>query len=84
MGQIAKEQQEMTEQEKEAEKRNLSNRGGGAVSAEELENSSGETEKEKTGQDHSTENHEDQAPREGIGAVQDSFLIKEDVANIEK
>ncbi len=37
----------------------------------------------KTGQDHSTEDHEKEMPRDGVGAIQDSSLIKEDVAHIE-
>lgn len=35
------------------------------------------------GQDHSTEDHEKEMPRDGVGAVQDSSLIKEDIAHIE-
>lgn len=35
------------------------------------------------GQDHSTEDHEKEMPRDGVGAIQDSSLIKEDVAHIE-
>lgn len=34
------------------------------------------------GQDHSTENRENQMPTEGVGAVQDRNLIKENVAHI--
>ncbi len=37
----------------------------------------------KPGQDHSTEDHEKEMPRDGVGAIQDSSLIKEDVAHIE-
>lgn len=37
----------------------------------------------ETGQDHSTEDHEKEMPRDGVGAIQDSSLIKEDVAHIE-
>ncbi len=82
MGQIAKEQDEMTEQEKNASDRNLSNRGG--VSDEDMENSSGESEDKATGQDHSLENYEETMPDEGVGAVQDSSTIKNDVAHIEE
>ncbi|MGI8556360.1 MAG: hypothetical protein ACR2LT_08410 [Pyrinomonadaceae bacterium] len=39
--------------------------------------------KKPTGQDHSTENREDQMPTGGVGEVQDSSLIKENVAHIE-
>ena len=34
------------------------------------------------GQDHSLENYEDSMPRDGVGAIQDSSLIKENVAHI--
>ena len=34
------------------------------------------------GQDHSLENYEDSEPRDGVGAIQDSSLIKENVAHI--
>lgn len=37
----------------------------------------------KGGQDHSTEDHEKEMPRDGVGAIQDGSLIKEDVAHIE-
>ena len=36
----------------------------------------------KGGQDHSTEDHEKEMPRDGVGAIQDESLIKEDVARI--
>lgn len=36
----------------------------------------------KTGQDHSLENYEDSEPTSGVGAFQDSSLIKENVAHI--
>jgi hypothetical protein len=36
-----------------------------------------------TGQDHSTEDHEKEMPTDGVGAIQDSSLIKENVAHIE-
>ena len=35
------------------------------------------------GQDHSLENYEDSEPRSGVGAIQDSSLIKENIAHIE-
>ena len=35
------------------------------------------------GQDHSTEDHELQMPEDGVGAIQDRNLIKEDIADIE-
>ena len=34
------------------------------------------------GQDHSLENYEDSEPRDGVGAIQDSSLIKENIAHI--
>ena len=35
-----------------------------------------------TGQDHSTDHHEIEAPRDGVGAIQDHELIRNDVAGI--
>jgi len=35
-----------------------------------------------TGQDHSTDHHERQAPDDGVGAIQDRNLIKENIADI--
>ena len=35
------------------------------------------------GQDHSLENYEDSEPRDGVGAIQSSSLVKENVAHIE-
>ena len=34
------------------------------------------------GQDHSLENYEDSMPREGVGAIQDANLIKQNIARI--
>ena len=59
-------------------------RGDGTVSDEAMHKIEGKTDDRPTGQDHSTEHHEDQAPRDGVGAIQDSSLIKEDVAHIEE
>ena len=36
-----------------------------------------------TGQDHSLDNYEDSEPRSGVGAIQSSSLIKENIAHIE-
>ena len=83
MGQIAKEQDEMTEQEKNASERNLPNRGG-AVSDEDLDKASGDSDDKPTGQDHSLENYEETMPDEGVGAVQDSSTIKDGIAHIEE
>lgn len=35
------------------------------------------------GQDHSLDNYEDSEPHDGVGAVQNSSLIKENIAHIE-
>ncbi len=56
--------------------------GDGTISDEDMDKISGKSDDKPTGQDHSTEHHEDQAPRDGVGAIQDSSLIKEDVAHI--
>jgi hypothetical protein len=58
--------------------------GDGTVSDEDV-NSIGQANKEgkPIGQDHSLENYEDSEPRDGVGAIQDSSLIKENVAHIE-
>ena len=34
------------------------------------------------GQDHSTDNHENKEPTDGVGAIQDSSLIGTDIADI--
>lgn len=56
----------------------------GSVSDEDVQAITGENEDRPTGQDHSTENHEEQAPTDGVGAIQDNSLIKENVAHIEE
>lgn len=55
----------------------------GQVSDEDLQAVSGENDDRPIGQDHSLENYEDSEPTDGVGAIQDSSLIKEDVALIE-
>lgn len=57
--------------------------GDGTVSDEDV-NAIGQKNKEgkPIGQDHSLENYEDSMPREGVGAIQDSSLIKENIAHI--
>ena len=45
--------------------------GGGTVSDEDIQAITGENDDRPTGQDHSTDNHEHQAPTEGVGAIQD-------------
>lgn len=58
--------------------------GDGTVSDEDV-NSIGQANKEgkPIGQDHSLENYEKSEPRDGVGAIQDSSLIKENIAHIE-
>ena len=58
--------------------------GDGTISDEAMQAITGENDDRPTGQDHSTENHEKEMPRDGVGAIQDSSLIKEDVAHIEE
>ena len=58
--------------------------GDGTISDEAMQAITGENDDRPTGQDHSTENHEKEIPRDGVGAIQDSSLIKEDVAHIEE
>ena len=56
--------------------------GDGTVSDEAMQAINGANDDRPTGQDHSTEHHERQAPTEGVGAIQDESLIKEDIARI--
>ncbi len=57
--------------------------GDGTISDEDMQAITGANDDRPTGQDHSTEDHEKEMPRDGVGAIQDSSLIKEDVAHIE-
>ena len=57
--------------------------GDGTISDEDMQAITGENDDRPTGQDHSTEHHERQAPTSGVGAIQDENLIREDVAHIE-
>ena len=57
--------------------------GDGQISDEAMNAVKGKTDDKPTGQDHSTEHHEDQTPTDGVGAIQDGSLIKESVAHIE-
>lgn len=59
-------------------------KGDGTVSDEDMQAITGENDDRPTGQDHSTEHHERQAPTSGVGAIQDNSLIKENVAHIEE
>lgn len=36
------------------------------------------------GQDHSTDDIEDREPTEGVGAIQDNSLIRDDIADIDE
>lgn len=57
----------------------------GTISDQAVEQiSGGENDDRPTGQDHSLENYEDSEPTDGVGAIQDSSLIKEDIAHIEE
>ena len=57
--------------------------GDGTISDEDVKAIDGSDRDGKpTGQDHSLENYEDSEPHDGVGAIQDSSLIKEDVAHI--
>jgi hypothetical protein len=59
--------------------------GDGSVSDEDVNAISDDHRlpRRKTGQDHSTEDHEKEAPTEGIGAVQNSSDTSSDLAHIE-
>jgi hypothetical protein len=56
----------------------------GRVSDEDVQAIKGETDDRPTGQDHSTEDHERQAPTEGVGAIQDESDTTSDIARIEE
>ncbi|MGI8787871.1 MAG: hypothetical protein ACR2HG_08945 [Pyrinomonadaceae bacterium] len=57
--------------------------GDGTVSDEDIDAIDGDQGDKPIGQDHSLENYEDSEPRSGVGAIQDSSLIKENIAHIE-
>ncbi len=57
--------------------------GDGTVSDEDVNAISGGRKNQKTGQDHSTENHEKTAPTGGVGAIQDYSDTGSDIAHIE-
>ena len=57
--------------------------GDGTVSDEDVNKIDGDDGKKPIGQDHSLEDYEKSEPRSGVGAIQDSSLIKENVAHIE-
>ena len=56
----------------------------GTLSDEDVQAISGENDDRPIGQDHSLENYEDSEPTDGVGAIQDSSLIKENIAHIEE
>lgn len=56
--------------------------GDGTVSDEQVQAVSGENDDRPTGQDHSTENHAETMPEEGVGAIQDDNDTSSDVARI--
>jgi len=57
--------------------------GDGTISDEDMNQISGGRKRQKTGQDHSTENRENMMPRSGVGAIQDSSDTTSDIAHIE-
>ncbi len=58
--------------------------GDGTVSDEDVKHIDGSDDKGKpTGQDHSTENRENQMPTSGVGAIQNSSDAESDIAHIE-
>lgn len=56
--------------------------GDGTISDEDMHAIDGGKKRQKTGQDHSLENYEDSEPTSGVGAIQDSSTIRNDVAHI--
>ena len=53
--------------------------GDGTVSDEDANAISGGRKRQKTGQDHSTENRENMMPTSGVGAIQDSSDTSTDI-----
>ena len=58
--------------------------GDGTVSDEDMQAITGENDDRPTGQDHSTDHHERQAPTEGVGAIQSENDTTSDIARIEE
>ncbi len=56
----------------------------GSVSDEDVQAITEENQDRPTGQDHSTEDIANREPTEGVGAIQDNSLIRDDVADIEE
>ena len=57
--------------------------GDGTVSDEQMRAISGENDDRPTGQDHSTENHAQTMPEEGVGAIQNDNDSSSDAARID-
>ena len=57
--------------------------GDGTVSDEDVNAIDDDGGDKPTGQDHSLEDYEKTLPMDGVGAVQDSSLIRDNVAHIE-
>jgi hypothetical protein len=57
--------------------------GDGTISDEDMHAISSGKKRQKTGQDHSTENRENVIPTSGVGAIQDSSDMSSDIARIE-
>jgi hypothetical protein len=57
--------------------------GDGTISDEDMNAISGGRKRQKTGQDHSTENRENMMPTSGVGSFQDSNDTSTDIAHIE-
>jgi hypothetical protein len=58
-------------------------KGDGTLSDEGFDRISGKSDNRSTGADHSLDNYEDSEPRDGVGAIQSSSLINENIAHIE-
>ena len=58
--------------------------GDGTVSDEDMQAITGENDDRPTGQDHSTDHHERQAPTDGVGAIQSENNTTSDIARIEE
>jgi hypothetical protein len=58
--------------------------GDGTVGDEQVNAIGGKGTERPTGQDHSTEHHEAQAPTGGVGAIQESSDSTADVAHIDE
>jgi hypothetical protein len=56
--------------------------GDGGVGDEQVNAIDQHSEDRPTGQDHSTDHHGSQEPEDGVGAIQDRNLIRNDVADI--